>query len=279
MNGGRREAGRPRAGAPWHPPGMHRDLAHPAPSLGWIFAVAASALTCSPAAAPDGPIAEAGAAEAFAAAACQDARDRGCVPDDCEAAVQQQFARAQQAAAGLGRTYDAACLQAHVDVLASDQYFTETFGCAIYPGPAGPGEPCQVEGPFGAFSSCAAALSCSPSVGVCIPEDCGGHRDANAGEPCLDAAGCIIGGCDLGASDDLFCDYTAVSPVCAAQARLGEACSVDLGCADAGRCDADGLCAPRLAAGAGCSRGSECVSNICSEGACEASADDPLRCD
>ena len=247
-------------------------------SRGLLRNLAAFALACEAACSgPTDALPEDEAAREFAAATCMRARDRDCaVPDTCEADVEQQFAAAQARAMQQGRSFDRECLQERIDILASGGYFIESDGCAIYPGPGGVGEPCQLEGPFGVFSSCAADLTCASGMGVCLARDGPAFNTAQLGEACIGADGCQLGRCDDQSVDPLFCAITAPAPACAVMAGPGEPCVADLGCTEGGACHA-GICGPRRDAGGTCERGSQCVSQVCVAGACEL-ATDPTGC-
>lgn len=226
---------------------------------------------------PMGPIPETDAAREFAAATCTRARERACdVPETCEAEVEQQFAAAQKRAMEQGRAYDVECLQAHIDRLVANPYFFESYGCSVYPGTIGPGEPCQQEGPFQVFSGCEPDLICSNDAGVCLPRDCPGTKGVPIGTACLGADGCLMAHCGYFPDMPAFCDLTAAEPVCTPEAQPGEACGTDLGCVDRGACH-DGICGLRLAGGEACERGTECMSLVCVDGACS-DADHPTGC-
>lgn len=245
---------------------------------GFLRNLAAFALACpASCSGPTDALSEDGAGREFAAATCLRARNRNCaVPDTCEAEVEQQFAAAQARAMQQGRSYDRECLQERIEILTSGRNFIESDGCAIYPGPGGAGEPCQLEGPFGVFSSCAADLTCVSGMGVCLAEDCPAYNTAQLGEACVGADGCQLGRCDDQPGNPLFCAITPPASACAAMARPGEPCTADLECTEGGACHAN-VCGPRRDAGDPCERGSQCVSQVCVAGACEL-ATDPTGC-
>jgi hypothetical protein len=242
-----------------------------------LLAAALATLACGDSPGP-AAVTEDEAAARFASARCGYVRELDCdVPSTCEAEVEKRFAAAQAQARAEGRTFDPACLQTRVDPLESNGYFIEAHTCPVYPGPIGPGEPCQQEGPYGAFHSCAADLACQPEFGVCVPLDCSSYNHGFPGEPCLAADSCPLAGCEADAEHTGWCDITAAAPVCAVQAEPGEPCTSDLACTDDHRCDAEQRCSPRLAAGATCARGSECVSSVCATGTCSPD-DDSTGC-
>lgn len=219
-------------------------------------------------------ISEDDAAERYAAAACAWARGRDGCPswDDCEGTVSDVFAAAQAQAQAEGRSFDAICLQSHLDVLAENKFFYEADGCSVYPGGAQAGEGCAREAALNAFSSCSEGLACRGHAPACEPLDgCGGGRTLMSGEPCRDGNGCPLGECE-GPTPS----YCAETQVCAPAVAVGEACTDDHGCSS-GSCDA-GTCVAWLAAGEPCARASQCSSQVCAAGTCGAQIVAPAGC-
>ena len=226
---------------------------------------------------PLAEVTEDDAAERYAEAACAWARGRDdCASwDDCEKTVSDVFAAAQARAQAEGRSFDATCMQSHLDALAEASYFYEVDGCSVYPGGAQAGEPCVREAALSAFTSCGEDLVCRGSAPVCEPlEGCGGGHALMSGDPCRAGDGCPLGLCDR--PEPSYCDATQSPAVCAPVVAVGEACTDDYGCLY-GSCEA-GTCVAHLAAGEPCARASQCTSRVCVAGTCAAELAAPAGC-
>lgn len=214
------------------------------------------------------PIPEAEFPARYAATICQQKTDCGCdVPGSCALDFVDGFELIRDDGANLDLVYDGACaarklaglVQARGCMQASaiDLNPSCTLDCLVYRGAVAAGGACTSSPvPLTTLFAdlCAAPNNCSADL--CDPP----LPTVDNGQPCvLPTARCKA---------NAGCDVTG-SKTCEPLIGEGKDCSADGVCRPDLYCDATNKCITRAAAGAACTKGSECASFRCTGNKCE----------
>ena len=153
----------------------------------------------------------------------------------------------------------------------------QTMLCVVLPSQ---GQPCA-DG-----FACAAGLGCADGVGTCEVLPGEGQPCASGQRFCADGLGCresdqtcqfpaaaglgdvcLLNPPDVLCADGLGCDFGANGSICRAKTGVGGVCNTDRTCEASTYCEFSTLtCTPRLADGAPCEDGNEClVSSTCAQ--------------